>query len=253
MKAQEKQLTCIDLFCGCGGLSKGFQLSGFDVVGGIDFNVPAVATYAKNFPSAQAVCCDLMEMEPETIVKEFPYENIDVVIGGPPCQGFSTANRYADEERRDPRNKLFFQFVKFVDLFSPKAVVIENVRGILTMNKGYAKKRIESIFKSRGYHVVNCVLNAADYGVPQRRFRNFFVMLKDGVFDFDRLKKVAHCPTVQEAIGEFYSHEGEEMSEVSLVERPQTDYQKYLRDGQKIVRNHEVRYPAKKVQDTSIP
>ena len=64
MKCKVKNLTCLDLFCGCGGLSKGFQLAGFDIVGGIDFNVPAVATYAKNFPDAQAVCCDLMDMEP---------------------------------------------------------------------------------------------------------------------------------------------------------------------------------------------
>lgn len=249
MKCKVKNLTCLDLFCGCGGLSKGFQLAGFDIVGGIDFNVPAVATYAKNFPDAQAVCCDLMGMEPESIAREFPNESIDVVIGGPPCQGFSTANRYADEERRDPRNKLFFQFVKFVDLFSPKAVVIENVRGILTMNKGYAKRRIESIFKGRGYNVVNCVLNAADYGVPQRRFRNFFVMLRGKPFNFSALSKVAHCPTVQEAIGEFYSHEGDGGATVTLAVEPKTDYQKYLRDGQKSVRNHEVRYPAKKVQD----
>jgi DNA (cytosine-5)-methyltransferase 1 len=249
MKMGEKKLTCRDLFCGCGGLSKGFQLAGFNIVGGIDFNIPAVATYAKNFPDAQAVCCDLMDMDPESISREFPYECIDVVIGGPPCQGFSTANRYVDEERRDPRNKLFFQFVKFVDLFSPKAVVIENVRGILTMNKGYAKRRIESIFKGHGYSVVNCVLNAADYGVPQRRFRNFFVMLKEGKFSFDSLSKVEHCPTVQEAIGELYSHEKDVATEVTLATRPKTDYQKYLRDGQKSVLNHEVRYPAKKVQD----
>jgi len=245
----DKKPTCLDLFCGCGGLSKGFQLAGFDIVGGIDFNVPAVATYAKNFPSAQAVCCDLMEMNPVDIAREFPHESIDVVIGGPPCQGFSTANRYADEERRDPRNKLFFQFVKFVELFSPKAIVIENVRGILTMNKGYAKRRIEAIFRERGYHVANCVLNAADYGVPQRRFRNFFVMLKDGTFDFDALKKEPRCPTVQEAIGELYRFDDRAADDVRLEEAPKTDYQRYLRDGQSSVRNHDVRYPAQKVQD----
>ena len=241
--------TCLDLFCGCGGLSKGFELAGFTILGGVDFNGPAVNTYARNFPKAKAICCDLLQMDSERIEREFPIKTIDVVIGGPPCQGFSTANRYADEEKRDPRNKLFFQFVKFVERYSPKAVLIENVRGILTMNKGYARKRIYSIFKSLGYHVANCVLNAADYGVPQRRLRNFFVMLRTHDFDFALLKKIEHCPTVAETIGEFYGLEQHGEGPVELVSKPTTGYQRYLRDGVSIIENHDIRYPAQKVQD----
>jgi len=244
-----KKFTCLDLFCGCGGLSKGFELAGFDVVGGVDFNAPAIRTFARNFPGAKAVCCDLMKMEPAQIAAEFPCKRLDVLIGGPPCQGFSTANRYADEEKRDPRNKLFFQFVKFVEMYEPRAILIENVRGILTMNNGYAKKRIYSIFREHGYHVNNEILNAADFGVPQRRLRNFFVMLREEEFDFGSLVRVPHCPTVKEAIGEFYEFENNSDGVVVLKSPPETSFQKYLRLADSSVSNHDVRYPAQKVQD----
>lgn len=244
----KRKWRCLDLFCGCGGMSKGFELAGFDIVGGVDFNRPAVATFARNFPSANAVCCDLMEMEPSQIIKEFSDNAVDVVIGGPPCQGFSSANRYESDEVKDPRNKLFFQFVKFVDIYQPRVVVIENVRGILTKDKGYAAKRIHSIFSKKGYKVVNAILNAADYGVPQRRFRNFFVMLKDRKFDFSTMKRVSRCPTVKEAIGEFYGLDDISKGDVALQKPPTTEFQRYLRAGTTHTTNHEVRYPAAKVQ-----
>ena len=244
----KKKLTCLDLFCGCGGLSKGFDLAGYKIIGGVDFNAPAVATFAKNFPEAKALCCELLQFDASKMEQEFPIDKIDVVIGGPPCQGFSTANRYADEETRDPRNKLFFQFVKFVERYHPRAIVIENVRGILTMNNGYARKRIYSIFKQLGYHVSNCVLNAADFGVPQRRLRNFFVMLKDVDFDFSSLKRVEHCPTVKEAIGELYGMEEHCEGPIEFTDGPVTEYQKYLRGKVVTLENHDVRYPAEKVQ-----
>lgn len=245
----KKKLTCLDLFCGCGGLSKGFELAGFEIIGGIDFNEAAIKTFAHNFPKAKAIHCDLLKMAPEKIRENFPVSSIDVIIGGPPCQGFSTANRYADIDMFDSRNKLFFQFVKFVEMFTPKAIVIENVRGILTMNKGYAKEKIESIFKKKGYNVTNMLLNAADYGVPQRRLRNFFVMLKDKKFDFSMLTQETNCPTVKEAIGELYPYEYENNTTIRLDSAPATKYQQYLRDGCSVLENHDVRYPAQKVQD----
>ena len=98
---------------------------------------------------------------------------------------------------------MFFEFVKFVDLAKPKAIVIENVRGIVTSNNGYAKDRIYEIFESRGYSVNHKILSASEYGVPQRRQRNFFVMIRDGEkFNFDSLVKVNEERTVEDAIGE---------------------------------------------------
>lgn len=245
-----KKFTCLDLFCGCGGLSKGFSLAGYRVIGGVDFNAPAIKTFQLNFPQATGVCCNLLDMDASRIVEKFGDQNVDVLIGGPPCQGFSTANRYGDEEKRDPRNKLFFQFVKFVDIYEPRAIVIENVRGILTMNKGYAAKRIREIFSERGYSVSNCILNAADYGVPQKRLRNFFVMLKQGgPFDFDQLVRVEHCPTVLEAIGELYEFNEPDVKSVTISTPPLTSFQRFLRTEDSSVENHDVRFPAQKVQD----
>lgn len=243
-------LKVIDLFCGCGGLSEGFKLAGYEIVGGVDFNEPAIKTYNKNFPNAKGICCDLLSMDKQKIIEEFgELKNIDVIIGGPPCQGFSSANRYKIEGE-DPRNKLFFEFVKFVDLAEPKAIVIENVRGIVTSNNGYAKDRIYEIFESRGYAVNHMILSASDYGVPQRRQRNFFVMIKNGEkFDFEKLRKVDREVTVEDAIGELYLHEDSDSNApFFLTDKPSTEYRAYLRAEDNAVPNHEVRYPAEKVQ-----
>lgn len=243
-------LKVIDLFCGCGGLSEGFRLAGYTIVGGVDFNAPAIKTFNKNFPEAKGICCDLLNMDQSKIVQEFgDLSEIDVIIGGPPCQGFSAANRYKIEGE-DPRNKLFFEFVKFVDLAKPKAIVIENVRGIVTSNNGYAKDRIYEIFESRGYSVNHRILNASDYGVPQRRLRNFFVMIRSDVkFDFDNLTKVKNEITVEDAIGELYGHEENNSNEPFVLDiAPSTLYRRYLRASNNEVPNHEVRYPAEKVQ-----
>lgn len=243
-------LKVIDLFCGCGGLSEGFKLAGYSIVGGVDFNEPAIRTYNKNFPEAKGICCDLLNMDQNMIIEEFgDLKDIDVIIGGPPCQGFSAANRYKIEGE-DPRNKLFFEFVKFVDLAKPKVVVIENVRGIVTNNKGYAKDRIYEIFESRGYSVNHKILSASEYGVPQRRQRNFFVMIKDGEkFDFDSLIKVGKERTVEDAIGELYNYESSNSdAPFKLPEKPDSEYREYLRSSSDEIYNHEVRYPAEKVQ-----
>ena len=243
-------LKVIDLFCGCGGLSEGFRLAGYEIVGGVDFNAPAIKTYNRNFENAKGICCNLLEMDQTKILEVFGnLQDIDVIIGGPPCQGFSAANRYKIEGE-DPRNKLFFEFVKFVDLAKPKAIVIENVRGIVTSNNGYAKDRIYEIFESRGYSVNHRILSASDYGVPQRRQRNFFVMIKNGEkFDFDKLSKVSEEVTVEDAIGELYLHEDSSTNEpFYLTDEPTSIYRKYLRAKDNGVPNHEVRYPAEKVQ-----
>ena len=243
-----KKYTVIDLFCGCGGLSEGFRLAGFEIVGGIDFNKMATETYKLNFPNAKVYCEDLSDFNELDIKKAFPdIESIDVIIGGPPCQGFSSANRY-HLEGTDPRNKLFFEFVKFVDVFKPKVVLIENVRGIVTNKNGYAKKRIYEIFEERGYYVVHKILDSSDYGVPQKRLRNFFVMCKTNCkFDFERLKTTNEKVTVKEAIGELY--EFDTYNEIiTLVKPAVTKYQKYLRSKSNRVYNHDVRFPAEIVQ-----
>ena len=241
----KKPLNVIDLFCGCGGLSLGFQQAGFRILMGIDNNPTAIETFNRNFGGA-GVCANLLDFnESEIVNSKIATQKIDVIIGGPPCQGFSAANRWGDSSR-DERNKLFFEFVKFVDFFKPRAVVIENVRQIITANGGYAKGQIYGIFESRGYTVNHCVLKAEDYGVPQRRRRNFFVAILGAKFDFATLEKRA-LVCVREAIGDLYSFENNKQGIVSGLP-PTNDYLRYVRDSDQIF-NHCVSYPSLATQE----
>ena len=122
-------MNVLDLFSGCGGISLGFKLAGFNISGGIDIDLDSIKTFQKNFPKSKAICESLLEYSNERILKDFSSKKIDVIVGGPPCQGFSSANRW-NKENEDPRNKLFFEYLRFVELLKPKSVVIENVRGI---------------------------------------------------------------------------------------------------------------------------
>lgn len=239
----------IDLFCGCGGLSEGFKLAGYNIIGGIDVNKDAINTFNHNFPEARGVCLDLINLTNDDIIKDFPdYLKADVIIGGPPCQGFSSANRW-QKELDDDRNKLFFEFVKFVDIIQPKIVLIENVRGIITSNNGQAKDRIYEIFEERGYKVTHKIMDSSEYGVPQKRVRNFFVMSREN-FEFDKIQKIKGS-TVYDSIGELYGLENKapRKTEYILEMEPKTTYQKFLRNSENKIYNHEIKYPADKVQE----
>lgn len=189
MNEPENRLKFIDLFCGCGGLSLGFKQAGFTPVVGIDFNESAIKTYQLNFKNTQGICADILSMDKQHIISKLDnMADIDLIIGGPPCQGFSNANKnYIELD--DPRNKLFFEFVKFVDIVKPKVVLIENVPQVITKNGGYVKNRITEIFQERGYSVTNAILDASDYGVPQKRLRNFFIITKGNTFDASKIQK----------------------------------------------------------------
>lgn len=192
----------LDLFCGAGGLSYGFKLAGFDIVGGVDFNSSAMETHKKNFNSNFEFCGDIKNITEEIINRELA--EVDVIIGGPPCQGFSAANRY-DKEADDPRNILFFEFLKFISILKPKAFVIENVKEILTKNNGFAKSRILEITEKLGYKVNFAILNAVEYGVPQNRRRAFFVGIRKDYkkqFYFEHLIKTKPHLTVYDAIAD---------------------------------------------------
>lgn len=243
-------MKILDLFCGCGGISEGFRLAGFEIAGGIDFNPDSVETYIRNFPKAKAICGDLQSFDDKRILREFGSLSIDVIVGGPPCQGFSSANRW-HKEKDDARNKLFFDFLRFVSALKPKVVLIENVRGILTRDGGFAKKRIEELVMGLGYQITSEVLNASDFGVPQNRFRAFFVATKINKvkenFDFSSLKKLPSV-NVKDAIGELYDLNEEGVEGWLLKRKPASDYQKYLRSKTGEVPNHQVRFPAEITQ-----
>ena len=120
----------IDLFCGCGGLSKGLQWTGLNILVGIDHWDKAIETYTKNNRHL-GICADIAQLSPEKLHKEYiNNENIDVIVGGPPCQGFSMAGK---RDKNDPRNSLFMEYVRYLEYYKPKVFLFENVMGILSM------------------------------------------------------------------------------------------------------------------------
>lgn len=242
--------TVVDLFSGCGGISKGFELEGFDIIGGIDNDEDATKTFGKNFANAKVFCEDISLIKDE----EIPYlfnllGEVDVLVGGPPCQGFSNANRWLTEV--DPRNKLFYEYIRFVKALKPKYVLIENVRGILTKDNGYAKEKIHSILSAAGYNVNSKILDASAYGVPQKRFRAFFLASREDmpVLDLENLETKVPV-TVHDAINELYPLEYKEVDEETqngvyrLKTKPSNDFQRYLRSPDNIITSHIIKYPS---------
>lgn len=122
--------TFIDLFSGCGGLSLGFEMAGYESLLAIDNWQDALSTYTFNRPGARTLCADISALNPSEIKKQYDIHNVDVIIGGPPCQGFSVAGK---RDVNDTRNRLYKSFVEFVKTFSPKAFVMENVPNILSI------------------------------------------------------------------------------------------------------------------------
>ena len=167
--------TVVDLFCGAGGMSTGFEMAGYEVVMGVEYIQHFSDTFSVNHPSAIAICNDIREVSSDEILEKLGGKEIDVVIGGPPCQGFSGAGR---RDVKDPRNSLFMDFVRVVSAVKPKYFVMENVPGILNMKNEKDQKVIDIIrqeFNNIGYYVEWKKLLAADYGVPQKRRRVIFI------------------------------------------------------------------------------
>lgn len=219
----------IDLFCGCGGLSYGFEKAGFEISLAIDNWKDAIDTYNHNHKDEIAKCIDIHKLDYEHL-KEF-IGKIDGVIGGPPCQGYSTVGT---RDINDPRNHLYLEYCRIVEIIKPKFFVIENVRGLMTLAGGMFKNDIINRFGKLGYNVTYKLVNAADYGIPQNRERVFFIGIKDKefVFPVEEAKKVS----TEEAISDLLNVT-ENFDEIGKVE---SDYQKLMRsDKVKYVKNHD--------------
>lgn len=232
-KTPNKKINVLDLFCGAGGLSYGFQLAGFKIYGGIDIDKDSIDTHNHNFKeSVFHYCGDISLLEDEK-VKQLKGK-IDVIIGGPPCQGFSSANRHG-HLKDDPRNKLFFEYLRFVKIIKPLVFVIENVSGILTKDNGFAKNRIIEITEELGYKVSYNVLNASEYSVPQVRRRAMFVAVRNDLnekFSFESLEPSKNKVTVYDAIGDLYYKD-------RIIENEFLEYARNLTPNEKIKNNEE--------------
>jgi len=230
----------LDLFCGCGGLSKGFEQAGCKVLVGVDVDAAPLRTFEYNHTGAKGLQLNLGEKSSfDVIADALNGREVDIVIGGPPCQGFSlTGPRNFD----DPRNQLYLAMIEAVQRFKPKAFMIENVPGMGNLYKGAIKEEIIKRLTDLGYNVTCKVLCAADYGVPQIRQRLVFVGLIDSKIPFEFPKPIlseAQYITCEQAISDLPSLTeclGEETSEYESA--PLTDFQRQMRGNSTVLHNH---------------
>lgn len=223
----------VDLFCGAGGLSEGLRQAGFSAAAAVDFDPTAMATFSRNHPEARAVMADISRVSGPDLIGHIDRE-VDLVAGGPSCQGFSThGKRNAD----DPRNFLFEHFIRLVEEINPKFVLMENVKGLLTYGRGQFKSRIEEAFDAIGYRVLSSTLCAADYGVPQMRHRVFFIgtRLSDVDLSFPARthgagQGLSPYVTVDDAIGDLPLMRGNYLGRLrEYAGPPKTAFQRYAR------------------------
>ncbi len=234
-------MRLVDLFAGCGGFSQGFNNAGFESVLAVEIDQWASETYAANHPSTQVITEDVRNVT----VKSLKLSNVDGIIGGPPCQGFSLSG---NRDAKDPRNSLFMEFVRFVRELQPKFFVMENVLGLLSMKTRDNRPVSEIIYEEfthAGYNVTHVVLTASDFGVPQSRQRVFFIGLRADLpfnaLQLNPLNGKGLKPTVNlwDAISDLPALSAGEGGEVqSYASAAQNAYQKKIRVDSKGVCNH---------------
>lgn len=225
----------IDLFCGSGGLSHGFLEAGYDVKLGIDNWADAIKTFNNNHKKSKGIVYDISSISAKEISKLTGIDKVDLIIGGPPCQGFSIAGkRIVDDER----NKLYKSFVSFVNYYKPKGFLMENVPNIVSMANGVIKDSIINDFKRIGYNVVYKVLLSSDFGVPQNRKRAFFIGLRGEMkFDFPDQTMIDKV-TSKDALSDLPEDSVQDGTRFS--NSPKSHYQQEMRKGFNKIFNHEI-------------
>jgi DNA (cytosine-5)-methyltransferase 1 len=256
-------LRAIDLFCGAGGLSEGFRSAGYTVTFALDKDADSCATYRKNHPQTHVECASITDFAPERI-EELAGGSVDVVLGGPSCQSFSTAGRRTKwVGEGDVRNDLWEHMFKVVHHLQPKIFVMENVPGMVYFKSGSVGEKILKRFGEEGYAVTKDILLAADWGVPQRRRRLFIVgILGDSPFRFPepthlggwrrdtlglweqrrRQRGLLEHLTIWDAIGDLPLLEGQPgpVRRYALKAAEASSIARKLRQGSRSLRDHEV-------------
>lgn len=243
----------IDIFSGCGGMSWGLHKAGFDIICGLDNWGPALNTFKYNHPNAKTYLGDIREYEPSTIREELGLKKgeLDCIVGGPPCQGFSKNVPSAYRFLEDPRNQLYKDYIRFVEEFLPKVIVIENVAEIYNAFGGEVRTQIISRLESLGYQVEVKVLFAPDYGVPQRRSRCFFIGSRTGIKPYfpeptnakepsnDLFCTKAPYVSAWDAISDLPELEnGEGALEMKYSQPPQNAFQRFMRQDATTLHDH---------------
>jgi DNA (cytosine-5)-methyltransferase 1 len=257
-------LTTIDLFCGAGGITEGFREAGYGCLYGNDCMAEAVDTFSLNHPEAWADASDIEDVDPSQVRTRLRLEKgeLDVLVGGPPCQGFSI--NAPERFLSDPRNKLFKDYLRFLEEFEPKAFLFENVPGLLSLGDGKVFRQILREFDEHRYHVTAKILFAAHYGVPQERWRLILLgsrlspimppepthyatgraNFRSGgtmTFQLSTIDRKCLLPavTVGEAIGDLPRIEiGEGAEVVGYTMEPKSDYARMMRNPEGVTFNH---------------
>lgn len=244
-------MRVIDLFAGCGGLSLGFIKNGYEITTAVEFDSSIAETYKNNHEGVRVIVDDIKNIDTTGV---FNKNDADVIIGGPPCQGFSMAGaRIRNGFIDDPRNYLFKHYFNVVKNVKPKVFIMENVKGLLTMHNGGVFKEIVGLFTNsdlldgRPYHINYKVVKAVDFGIPQKRERVIIIGSLYENIDFDKLwlntkeeimREIPHYfepVTVQDAIGNL-GHTTEDG--IAVLNEKQSYYEEFLSNGKKTVTNH---------------
>ncbi|WP_119182632.1 DNA cytosine methyltransferase [Exiguobacterium sp. OS-77] len=225
----------IDLFSGVGGFSLGFEKAGFDIVLANEYDAEIAKSYMFNHPSTKMIIGDITDLDYEHEFSDY-VGGIDVIVGGPPCQGFSQKGQR--KTILDERNFLFQYFVKAVSYIQPKYFVMENVPNLFTSEKGFFKNELENLFNELGYDLSMGVMNASDYGVPQHRRRAIVIGKKHGKPPL-LPPKLGKSVTIWDAISDLaYLSSGEGAEQQEYLFSIQSSYQELMRRYSDILYNH---------------
>ncbi len=234
-----KEYRILDLFCGAGGFSKGMDMvDGFKTKVALDFDKSAINTFKNNFPESVCICGDISDQKTkDKVICESKKNKVNMVIGGPPCQGFSLKGKNRGLE--DSRNFLFLEYVDIVSKIKPEIFVIENVKNMISSGGGFFIKQIYERFEKLGYTLNHGILNAYNFGVPQNRERTIIIgALFAGGIDLPKESTIKNT-TVRDAISDLSylnSSEGKDISD--YINDAESDYQKNMRAGMDKLYNH---------------
>lgn len=228
----------LDLFCGAGGMSHGMHKNPhFKTVVALDINERLSITLKNNMPEVEVITGDITDdIVKDTVINLSIEKGVNMIIGGPPCQGYSMKGKKLGLE--DPRNFLFIEFLNIVKRIQPDVFVIENVKSLLSTSKGWFKDEIKSKIEKLGYHVDVGILKATDFGVPQTRERAIFICCKIKKITLPQ-PTVKHIVTVKDAIFDLaYLDSNEGDYEQDYLNKPSSDYQEMMRLNSDKLYNH---------------
>lgn len=255
-----KKPKVLDVFAGAGGFSLGFEMAGCDIIGAIERDKWAAETFSYNHPSSVMMLGDIESFSEDHLRANLKYTP-DIIIGGPPCQGFSICTKNSGDPK-DPRNSLFTEFIRMAQIFDPSIMVMENVPNIVKAKTKNGEKVVDIIkaeFENLGYNVYHSILTASDYGVPQMRQRFFLIASKSELahpfpkrthyvddptieqlqlLDFEK-NSFKKCPTLWDAISDLPEIAAREGAEVMDYSKPaQNSYQEWCRTNSNKLHNH---------------